>query len=147
MAARRGFSHQKINAITTQLGARAAHSSAPRLSQVLATLRGKWRQCRAVLNMQISVQKFDTDEQREGVKVPSAANICIFKWLKCGTWHPTQPAHASFPPQSSSLSVPSALARLVPCQRLVVTFLLAHKSKIEFWADERQTSKWQGDWG
>lgn len=82
--------------------------------------------------MQISVQKFDTDEQREGVKVPSVANICIFKWLKCGTWHPTQPAHASFPPHSASLSIPSALARLVPCQRLVVTFLLAHKSKIEF---------------
>lgn len=78
--------------------------------------------------MQISVQKFDTDEQREGVKVPSVASICIFKWLKCGTWHPTQPAHTPL----SLLTLPLFLPRLVPCQRLVVTFLLAHKSKIEF---------------
>lgn len=64
----------------------SSSSSAPATSQMKTMPR-------AVLNMQISVQKFDTDESwREGVKVPfGQGNICIFKWLKCGTWHPAPP--------------------------------------------------------
>lgn len=148
MAARRGFSHQKINAITAQLGARAAHSSAPRLSQVLATLRGKWRQCRAVLNMQISVQKFDTDEQREGVKVPSVASICIFKWLKCGTWHPTQPAHTPLFLLPLSFS-PLPWLVLCPVSGLLSRFFWLIKVRLNFerTSDKRQSGKGIGGRG